>query len=281
MSDTQNAIVLTDSEVRRLLRLPEALQLVIDGHHVNEAEADAIGEPELASLIRASEDRRKVLEAARDALLVEKGDKPGDLHFSRYVAINPEHVAGVAPIPPDRVKRILANIVHATLHILDDWAGENAQTGEVTVEIPADEWKELNRVIDLLGDDPHELTHDLLGVNDPPSAVTDPDQALGLLREIVHEYDQTHDGEVDDNGRARDWSAIPAEMIERARQFASMAPCAQPPGVIKLTPAEIQSNYNRVQWAEGLIRQLPETHDGRNSWLLNYGTGPTKESGHE
>lgn len=41
--------------------------------------------------------------------------------------------------------------------------------------------------------------------------------------------------------------------------------------VIILTPAEIQSNYNRVQWAEGLIRQLPETHEGRNSWLLNYG----------
>lgn len=40
---------------------------------------------------------------------------------------------------------------------------------------------------------------------------------------------------------------------------------------IKLTKAEIQSNYNRVQWAEGLIRQLPKKHEGRNSWLLNYG----------
>jgi hypothetical protein len=29
-----------------------------------------------------------------------------------------------------------------------------------------------------------------------------------------------------------------------------------------------------VRWAEGLIRQLPANHDGRNSWLLNYGTGP-------
>lgn len=27
-----------------------------------------------------------------------------------------------------------------------------------------------------------------------------------------------------------------------------------------------------MQWAEGLIRQLPPDHDGRNSWLLNYGT---------
>jgi hypothetical protein len=39
---------------------------------------------------------------------------------------------------------------------------------------------------------------------------------------------------------------------------------------IKLRPAEIQSNFDRVKWAEGLIRQLPENHDGRNSWLLNF-----------
>lgn len=30
-------------------------------------------------------------------------------------------------------------------------------------------------------------------------------------------------------------------------------------------------------WAEGLIRQLPEGHEGRNSWLLNYGHGPDVE----
>ncbi len=42
--------------------------------------------------------------------------------------------------------------------------------------------------------------------------------------------------------------------------------------VIRLTPAEIQSKHDRVKWAEGLIRQLPEDHDGRNSWLLNYGS---------
>lgn len=40
---------------------------------------------------------------------------------------------------------------------------------------------------------------------------------------------------------------------------------------IKLTPHEIQSNFDRVKFAEGLIRQLPENHDGRNTWLLNYG----------
>lgn len=40
---------------------------------------------------------------------------------------------------------------------------------------------------------------------------------------------------------------------------------------IQLTPSEIQSNFNRVKHAEGLIRQLPNYHEGRNSWLLNYG----------
>ena len=40
---------------------------------------------------------------------------------------------------------------------------------------------------------------------------------------------------------------------------------------ILLTSHEIQSNYDRVKFAEGLIRQLPITHDGRNTWLLNYG----------
>lgn len=41
---------------------------------------------------------------------------------------------------------------------------------------------------------------------------------------------------------------------------------------IELTPAEIQSGLDRVRWAETLIKQLPEWHDGRNSWLLNYGS---------
>lgn len=43
--------------------------------------------------------------------------------------------------------------------------------------------------------------------------------------------------------------------------------------IIKLTGAEIQSGLCRVKWAEGLILQLPYSHDGRNSWLLNYGVG--------
>lgn len=40
---------------------------------------------------------------------------------------------------------------------------------------------------------------------------------------------------------------------------------------INLTKAEIQSGLDRQGWAEGLIQQLPKDHDGRNSWLLNYG----------
>lgn len=47
---------------------------------------------------------------------------------------------------------------------------------------------------------------------------------------------------------------------------------------IKLNKAEIQSNLTRVEWAEGLILQLPKTHEGRNSWLLNYGTKDEAEA---
>lgn len=37
------------------------------------------------------------------------------------------------------------------------------------------------------------------------------------------------------------------------------------------TGAELQSGLDRLKWAEGLILQLPANHEGRNSWLLNYG----------
>lgn len=40
---------------------------------------------------------------------------------------------------------------------------------------------------------------------------------------------------------------------------------------IKLSKHEIQSGLNRVKHAEGLIEQLPDNHEGRNTWLLNYG----------
>ena len=40
---------------------------------------------------------------------------------------------------------------------------------------------------------------------------------------------------------------------------------------MKQTAAEKQSKYDRMRFAEGLIQQLPKDHDGRNTWLLNYG----------
>ena len=43
--------------------------------------------------------------------------------------------------------------------------------------------------------------------------------------------------------------------------------------IIRLNNAEIQSGLDRVQYAESLIKQLPKDHDGRNTWLLNYGIG--------
>jgi hypothetical protein len=42
---------------------------------------------------------------------------------------------------------------------------------------------------------------------------------------------------------------------------------------IPLTEAEAKSGFDRVRWAESLIVQLPQSHEGRNSWLLNFGTG--------
>ena len=41
------------------------------------------------------------------------------------------------------------------------------------------------------------------------------------------------------------------------------------------TKCEIQSGLDRVKQAENLILQLDNNHEGRNTWLLNYGTGPT------
>lgn len=41
----------------------------------------------------------------------------------------------------------------------------------------------------------------------------------------------------------------------------------------QLTPVEAQSGLTRVRHAELLILQLPNDHDGRNTWLLNFGVG--------
>ena len=40
---------------------------------------------------------------------------------------------------------------------------------------------------------------------------------------------------------------------------------------IKLSKFEQQSGFDRVKTAEMLILQLPRNHDGRNTWLMNYG----------
>jgi len=37
------------------------------------------------------------------------------------------------------------------------------------------------------------------------------------------------------------------------------------------TPSELQSKVSRVKIAELLILQLPDDHEGRNTWLMNYG----------
>ena len=48
-----------------------------------------------------------------------------------------------------------------------------------------------------------------------------------------------------------------------------------------LTEAEAISGFDRVLWAESLIVQLPQTHKGRNSWLLNFGRGEEAEAKRE
>jgi hypothetical protein len=39
------------------------------------------------------------------------------------------------------------------------------------------------------------------------------------------------------------------------------------------TKSEIQSGLGRVEHAELLVLQLPAAHEGRNTWLINYGVG--------
>lgn len=63
-----------------------------------------------------------------------------------------------------------------------------------------------------------------------------------------------------------------AAKLRKMQEPAPAETCPPITTVIKLTPAEIRTGHDRVKWAEGLIRQLPLNHDGRNSWLLNYGT---------
>jgi hypothetical protein len=61
--------------------------------------------------------------------------------------------------------------------------------------------------------------------------------------------------------------------LQSAHVSSSQPPTAAQPAAV---PAECvvppsQGVADMQKWAEGLIVQLPDTHDGRNSWLLNHG----------
>lgn len=66
--------------------------------------------------------------------------------------------------------------------------------------------------------------------------------------------------------------AIPAIGPVHERDDRSI-PTTRAPRRIELTPHEVQSGLDRVRAAENLIIQMPDDHDGRASWLLNYGHG--------
>lgn len=52
---------------------------------------------------------------------------------------------------------------------------------------------------------------------------------------------------------------------------------AQEPQPTSERRQDSDENPYGLEWAAGLIRQLPLNHDGRNSWLLNFGTAEDKE----
>jgi hypothetical protein len=56
------------SEVLTLLRHPVAIELLIHYHYSMEAEADAIGEPELEACVNYHGERAKILEAYLEEL---------------------------------------------------------------------------------------------------------------------------------------------------------------------------------------------------------------------
>lgn len=71
----------------------------------------------------------------------------------------------------------------------------------------------------------------------------------------------------------------------RVREYGKVASSIEPhvpvahvdevsgPEEVKPPTREDYSAENMRRWAQGLIQQLPENHDGRNSWLLNHGRG--------
>lgn len=78
------------------------------------------------------------------------------------------------------------------------------------------------------------------------------DECLNHILEIIEQADAIHAQEV---------QGEQSKTIKKKHQR------------IILNNAEIQSGFSRVAYAERLISQLPSNHDGRNTWLLNYGVG--------
>lgn len=66
------------------------------------------------------------------------------------------------------------------------------------------------------------------------------------------------------------------ELVKADAELKRLCGYAQTPGLA--TRPEIQSGMDRQKWAENLILQLPIEHNGRNSWLLNYGRGEFAET---
>lgn len=118
----------------------------------------------------------------------------------------------------------------------------------------------------------------------PEPAATVPQDAAAWLQKKADDYAQEFGGVDPDTGTLefrnearREHHDFLSELADEWRAMLAAtpnpptAPQAEPGVYLKLTPAEVQSGYDRVRWAAGLIRQLPENHDGRNSWLLNHG----------
>jgi len=94
------------------------------------------------------------------------------------------------------------------------------------------------------------------------SLVTDRECMVDYIEALHDELDiinMNHVNLIKSNKKLIDAHASLIENIDESGMF------------IRLNVSEIQSKRNRVAGAEDLIKQLPKGHDGRNSWLLNYG----------
>lgn len=63
-----------------------------------------------------------------------------------------------------------------------------------------------------------------------------------------------------------------AELVKEAASKGAAKAYGENQKLFTPDPTEVQSRVNRLQIATGLILQLPDTHDGRATWLLNYAT---------